>query len=639
MRRVAATLLLIGAMLALMLPAAAAAQESALSVQDIVTAKYPTVTFKVGLPPLLTSTGSDPSFSVQENGRAIVGVKAQALTGPAAAANVILLIDTSGSMAGKPLDDAKAAARGFVESLGPDARVAVVAFADTSRVVADFTSSHSTLTQAIMSLKAGGETAVYEGLVRAARLMPAAAEGQRGIVLLSDGGDTVSSVDFDGARAAVADAGTPVYAVALVSKEANPQALAAIAESSGGRLVEAAKSSQLTQLFESIASEIRNAWLVEYTSTEPRTKDIEIEVGVTAGGDSRTRTVAFPNPAYATAPPRSLSEESLTRVVDDPALAAAIALLVFLSVALIVGAGLLLFVRGKANLGQLEFYDQLHADATAGAEVAGSAGDARSRIVEAVGRAANKRGLTALVAHRLESAGLPLRAAEYMTLHIAVVAIASAAVQMVFGNLAVSLIVVAVATVVPIIGLSLAVSSRRRRFEAQLPDILNMIAGSLRGGWGIQQALGLVVQQAAAPAAAEFKRVDAETRLGMSLEQSLQRMSDRIESLDFQAAVTAISIQREVGGNLAEVLDIVAATIRDRAGLRRHVSSLTAESRLSAYILIALPFLIFGVLFVVNPTYLRPLLTTTIGLTIAAVGGLLLLVGIVWIAKVSKVEV
>jgi len=147
------------------------------------------------------------------------------------------------------------------------------------------------------------------------------------------------------------------------------------------------------------------------------------------------------------------------------------------------------------------------------------------------------------------------------------------------------------------------------------------------------------VQQAGPPSSIEFRRVDAETRLGMPLEQSLQRMADRVGSADFQSAVTAISIQREVGGNLATVLDVVAATIRERAALKRHVSSLTAESRLSAYILVALPFLILGVLLVIRPTYLAPLLTTTTGFAIGGVGVLLLVVGIVWIYRVSKVEV
>jgi len=639
MRRILAIAVLSCMLTASVLPTVAVAQNTGLSVYDVATTGYPTVEFKVGLPPLLTSGGGEPQFTVKENGRPVTDVKAKALTGPANAAHVILLIDTSGSMTGKPMDDAKAAARAFIQSLGPDAQVAVVSFANSPRTVTGFTSSRPALDAAIASLNAKGSTAVYDAIVSAAGLMPATAAGQRAIVLLSDGGDTVSSADFETARSAVVDAGAPVYAVDLRSKEDNPQALQAIADGSGGRLVSVAQSSELSGLFASIASEIRNAWLMSYTSGKPHTKDIELEVSASAAGEVKVATVAFPNPVYATAGPTPASDVTVAKVTADPVLFATIAGLIFVSMALLVGAALLLLVRGKANLGQLQYYDQLHAEAVAGTDTGGPADQVASRIVDAVGHAAGKRGITALVAHRLELAGLPLRAAEYMTIHIVVVALSGAVVELLTGSLLWSLVVVLLATLGPIVGLGLAISSRRKRFEAQLPDVLNMIAGSLRGGWGIQQALGLVVQQAAPPAAPEFKRVEAETRLGMPLEQSLQRMADRFESADFQSAVTAISIQREVGGNLAAVLDIVATTIRDRAALTRHVSSLTAESRLSAYILIALPFLILGVLLVVRPTYLQPLLTTPVGWGIAAVGLSLLAIGVVWISKVSKVEV
>ncbi|HEY5539827.1 MAG TPA: VWA domain-containing protein [Coriobacteriia bacterium] len=639
MRRILAIALLAGTLVASVLPATAVAQNTGLSVYDVATTGYPTVEFKVGLPPLLTAGGGEPQFSVKENGQPASGVRAKALTGPANAAHVILLIDTSGSMTGKPMDDAKASARAFIQSLGPDAQVAVVSFANAPRTVTGFTSSRAALDAAIASLNAKGSTAVYDAIVSAAGLMPATAAGQRAIVLLSDGGDTVSSADFETARSAVVDAGAPVYAVDLRSKEDNPQALQAIADGSGGRLMSVAQSSELSGLFASIASEIRNAWLVSYTSGKPHTKDIELEVSASAAGEVKVATIAFPNPVYATADPASVSGVTVAKVTADPVLFATIAGLIFVSIALLVGAVLLLLVRGKANLGQLEYYDQLHAEAVTGPETGGPADQVASRIVDAVGHAAGKRGITALVAHRLELAGLPLRAAEYMTIHIVVVALSGAVVELLTGSLLWSLVVVLLATLGPIIGLGLAITSRRTRFEAQLPDVLNMVAGSLRGGWGIQQALGLVVQQAAPPAAPEFKRVEAETRLGMPLEQSLQRMADRFESADFQSAVTAISIQREVGGNLAAVLDIVATTIRDRAALVRHVSSLTAESRLSAYILIGLPFLILGVLFLIRPTYLQPLLATPVGWGIAGAGVSLLVIGIIWISKVSKVEV
>lgn len=638
--RLTSAFLLVALAVGLLLGAApAVAQESELSVSDVVTTEYPTISFKVGLPPLLTTGTDQPTFSVTENGSRTSGVKAVPLTGPAAAANVVLVMDMSGSMAGKPLDDAKAAARKFVDSLGPDARVAVLGFSDSPELVTGFTSARGELNPAIASLRAKGETALYDALVRAAQLLPVTATGQRSIVLLSDGGDTVSSGTLDTAREAVLKTGAPVYVVALKSKESNFSALTTLASSTGGRLVSAAGSASLSGLFESIASEIRNAWRVTYTSNEPKTKDLEIAITANAAGETKSATVAVANPLFDMSGRRSVGELTVRQVAESPALAAAIGALLFLSVALLAGATLLMLVRGKANLGQLEYYDQLHAEAAVGPETGGVADQVRSRVVEAVGQVAGKRGMTQLVTHQLEAAGLPLRAAEYITLHVSFVALAAAVVQLLTNNVPMSLIVVLFVTVGPIIGLGMAVSSRRARFEEQLPDILSMISGSLRGGWGIQQALNLVVQQAAPPAAPEFRRVDAETRLGMPLEQSLQRMADRIGSADFQAAVTAISIQREVGGNLAAVLDVVALTIRERAALRRHVSSLTAESRLSAYILIGLPFLILGVLLVVQPTYIIPLFTSSAGFVVGGIGILLLVIGIIWISRVSKVEV
>ena len=166
-----------------------------------------------------------------------------------------------------------------------------------------------------------------------------------------------------------------------------------------------------------------------------------------------------------------------------------------------------------------------------------------------------------------------------------------------------------------------------------------MLSSSLRGGWGIQQAIDLVVQEGGQPASDEFKRVQNEVRLGIPMDDALQRMADRIQSGDFQAAVSAIAIQREVGGNLAEVLDIVAATIRERGALRRQISALTAEGRLSAYILIALPILEAIVLVVTNPDYMTPFTTTLFGGFLALLAVFLLIVGSLWLFSVTRIEV
>jgi tight adherence protein B len=142
-----------------------------------------------------------------------------------------------------------------------------------------------------------------------------------------------------------------------------------------------------------------------------------------------------------------------------------------------------------------------------------------------------------------------------------------------------------------------------------------------------------------APASPEFNRVVTETRLGIPLEEALSKMSDRMRSTDFQWAVTAISIQREVGGNLAEVLDIVADTVRERAGLRRQVSALTSEGRVSAWILIGLPVVEGIALYYVNPSYMGALLNNAAGLSLMALAVVLLALGALWLRAIVNIEV
>ncbi|MHB8050818.1 MAG: type II secretion system F family protein, partial [Coriobacteriia bacterium] len=173
----------------------------------------------------------------------------------------------------------------------------------------------------------------------------------------------------------------------------------------------------------------------------------------------------------------------------------------------------------------------------------------------------------------------------------------------------------------------------------QLPDVLNLIAGALRAGWGLQQSVDLVVEQMAPPVSTEFARAQTEVRLGRPVEEALETVARRTRSEDFSWAVTAIGIQRDVGGNLAEVLDLVAATIRDRGALKRQIAGLTAEGRLSAWILLLLPFVLIGLLMVVNPSYIAALFSTGPGLVMLVIGGVLLLTGALWLRSIVTIEV
>jgi tight adherence protein B len=318
-----------------------------------------------------------------------------------------------------------------------------------------------------------------------------------------------------------------------------------------------------------------------------------------------------------------------------------IALLVFLAAGLLVAGVAALADRAPNSMSQLKFYEQIRQDQGTNASDASLVDpeSVRGRMVGVVGSVASRGGFDRAIRRELERAGLPLRPAEYMTLHVVGVLSAGLLSQLIFRNLLVTAVVVLLVALGPIIALGTLARKRRESFQAQLPEVLNLLAGSMRAGWGLLQAVGIVVKEMGAPAGPEFGRVVTEARLGLPLEEALARMAERVESEDFRWAVTAISIQREVGGNLAEVLDLVAETIRERSTLRGQIKSLTGEGRISAVILIALPFFEGGILWMLNPGYFIKLLSSPIGIGAATVAALLIVVGTVWLRRIVRIEV
>ena len=184
--------------------------------------------------------------------------------------------------------------------------------------------------------------------------------------------------------------------------------------------------------------------------------------------------------------------------------------------------------------------------------------------------------------------------------------------------------------------------SHRKRLNMlldQLADTLSILASSLRAGYSFLQALDTVSKEIGEPSASEFQRVVAEIRLGRPIDDALTAMAHRIDSDDLKWAVIAINVQRQVGGNLAEVLDIVANTVRERAYIRRQVNVLSAEGRLSVTILAVLPFFILLYMAIVNPDYIEPLFTTTAGIIILIGGGLWMALGIYVMTRIVKIDV
>ncbi len=259
-----------------------------------------------------------------------------------------------------------------------------------------------------------------------------------------------------------------------------------------------------------------------------------------------------------------------------------------------------------------------------------------ARSAEGVAR---DRGSLQMIETALEQANLPLKPGEAIVGAIGL----SLILALVIGALTQSFIWAAVAGGGMLFGavasVNVVASRERKRFENQLPDTLNLISTSLRAGYSLLQAVEAVGQEAAEPTGREFGRALTEIRLGRPVIEALSEIAERMESQDFEWTVLAISIQREVGGNLAEVLQTTAETMLQRNRLRREMRALTAEGRISAIVMSALPFFLFAVIWVVNPEYITPLIENTAGWIAIGAALLLMLGGILWMQKIVKIDV
>ncbi len=239
----------------------------------------------------------------------------------------------------------------------------------------------------------------------------------------------------------------------------------------------------------------------------------------------------------------------------------------------------------------------------------------------------------------IERADLPLRLGEWVLLNVCAGILGGLLGYLVARSpLGVGLGLL-LGTVLPPLVLRFLARRRANAFERVLPDVLFLVASSLRSGFGLPQALDSVSRDAAEPAAKEFARALAETRIGTDISDALDHMAARMGSTSMKWTVMALRIQRDVGGNLADTLTTTATTLREREALYRSVRALSAEGRLSAVILIAMPIIMFFYMTWANYEYISLLWTRPLGIAfiVGGIGGIL--VGIFWMSRVVKIEV
>lgn len=602
----------------LALPAAAAA---AVQVGHVDATAYPTIRASVVSP-----AGARVMPAITENGQPVAGLQEQNLGKIKA---ISTLIDRSQSMHGKPLADAIAAARTFVGRKNGSDQLAVIAFGSKPLTLSPFSTAALDAQESLTGMTADKTqgTALYDAIVLAARQLTANELPGRVIVVLTDGADKGSKHSIDDAIAAARKANAAIYAIGIEGTGFTPDPLIEISDKTGGEYYGASSTSALTAVYAKIADTLKRTWRIQYlTAARPGDR---IHVGAAVVGNG-TATNAFTVPG--TPPTDAASSKIVPKGAYGPTgplgLAALVAFLVLLAT-LFTFAGIKgSWVRSRISV---------HVGET---RVTSKAARKEKRLAmlanvfRVTERLFGKLAIWSRIAKMLERADVPLRTVEFFWIEVGAVIVAFVIGTIIGAALPLVLVLVVVAASIPYAVVWMKMRKRIRAFEDQLPDLLITIAASLKAGHSFKQGLQAVVDEGHPPANVEIKRVLTTVSLGRPMDDALAEMADRVGSANFEFAITAVTIQRQVGGSLASLFDMVADTVRQRQQFARKIRALTAMGRMSAYTLIAVPFFIAGAVTVLNRSYMRPLYFTTPGRFLCALGLVMMTLGSLVLRKI-----
>lgn len=244
-----------------------------------------------------------------------------------------------------------------------------------------------------------------------------------------------------------------------------------------------------------------------------------------------------------------------------------------------------------------------------------------------------------VIERKLIQAAIPMRGAEFMVICLAVALIGSVISLVISSNIVLGLMGGMIGFGIPLIVLLRKIKQRKKAFNDQLGDTIILIANALRTGYSFMQAIEMVSREMAKPIGEEFARVLKEMNLGVLTEEALNNMAKRVDSEDLDLVITAVLIQRQVGGNLAVVLDSIATTIRERVKIKGQIRTLTAQGRISGLIIGLLPFAIGGIIYILNPTYIKILFTNPIGQGLLVAGLVSQFIGMMMIRKIINIDI
>lgn len=259
-------------------------------------------------------------------------------------------------------------------------------------------------------------------------------------------------------------------------------------------------------------------------------------------------------------------------------------------------------------------------------------------LVRSVARLFAARSFTASVQSRLVTAGIPLKGEEYITFSLVLIITAPLLAYLASANFWLAVVMLILAAILPALYISLKKAKRLQTFENQLADSLVIMANALRGGFGFQQAMETVVREMPPPIATEFDWCLREMNLGFNQEEALLHLGDRVNSEELDMVISGIIIQKQVGGNLAQILDNIGDTMRDRARIKKQVRTLTAQGKLSGLIVGLLPVVLLAVMLIINPEQVYFLFQDQRGLAMVGTAVVMEILGAFFISRIIDID-
>jgi tight adherence protein B len=566
--------------------------------------------------------------TVNEQGANVTGVSVV----PAASVGqsqfgTVLLIDTSNSMNGSAEQEAINAALTFVQTRNPHEPVGIVFFNQQPHVIVPLTTDTATLANALATVPTTHSgTHIFDAAATAERMLLHARLTEGSIVLLSDGADTGSHVSEQSFANSARSQGIRVFTVGAEDASFNGRTLSSLAAASNG-LYTPLDPTKLVPFYRQLGLALSNEYLIRYQSTAPLGRPVHVTVTV-AGIGSVSANYASPTlPSGVNLTPSHVTRRTFwTSALGE--------LVIVLASGLLIGLGAFALLTKREGV-------RMRISGFVSAPLVESAAP-RTLVQRALGDPTGRNARVAPWFQRLgddlDIAGIQIAPSRLL----AATVLLTVLLGFVLVTATSSGLAAPIALALPMFTVLLIrflADRQRRLFDEQLPDNLTVIASALRAGHTFVGALGVMVEDAPDPSRRELRRALADEALGIPLPDALDTVAERMRSSDFRHVSLVATLQRDTGGNTAEVIDVVVDTIRDRLDLRRLVRSLTAQGRLSGMVLTTLPVLLLIAISLINPHYVHPLFHTTAGTMCLVVAVLMILTGGFLIKRIITIEV